>query len=214
MGKENTLEEQAYKIILDGIVSGKYAAKMHLKESKLTHELEMSRTPIRRALSRLGSEGILSYQSNHGMVVNDIYFSTQDIISALEIRLIFTEVCIRKAKQKNVIFDISKLRELLQQQQIALDNEDAHSYYQAVFESIRLIFVSTNNNLMYEFTAIIEKKLYIASLKPTFEKRKHYLQTEINFLEQFYDILFDKKYDEAIEIYTELTLNAIKSIIL
>ncbi|PHE85500.1 GntR family transcriptional regulator, partial [Bacillus toyonensis] len=127
MGKETTLEQQAYEKILEGITSKKYAAKMHLKESHLCHELQMSRTPIRRALSRLGSEGILSYQSNHGMVVNDIFFSTQDIISALEIRLIFAEVCIKKAKQKNVTFNISKLRGLLKRQQNSLDNEDAHS---------------------------------------------------------------------------------------
>ncbi|WP_180252476.1 GntR family transcriptional regulator, partial [Bacillus toyonensis] len=121
------MEQQAYEKILEGITSKKYAAKMHLKESHLCHELQMSRTPIRRALSRLGSEGILSYQSNHGMVVNDIFFSTQDIISALEIRLIFAEVCIKKAKQKNVTFNISKLRGLLKRQQNSLDNEDAHS---------------------------------------------------------------------------------------
>ncbi|HDX9614874.1 TPA: GntR family transcriptional regulator [Bacillus toyonensis] len=214
MSTENTLEEQAYKKILEGITSRKYVAKMHLKESQLTHELQMSRTPIRRALSRLGSEGILSYQSNHGMVVNDIFFSTQDLASALEIRLIFTEVCIRKAKQKNIVFNTSQLRELLKQQQSAFDKEDAYSYYNAAFKVIHLIFVSTNNNLMYEFIAIIEKKLFIASLKSTFEKRKHFLQTEIDSMHQFIDLLSNKKYDAAIECYRDLTLKAIKSVIL
>ncbi|PGO78690.1 hypothetical protein CN980_08480 [Bacillus cereus] len=214
MGKENTLEEQAYEMILERITSKKYIAKMHLKESQLSRELQMSRTPIRRALSRLGSEGILSYQSNHGMVVNDIFFSTQDIVNALEIRLIFTEVCIRKAKQKNIVFNTSQLNELLKQQQVALNNEDAHGYYQAVFEGINLIFVSTNNTLMYEFTAIIEKRLFIASLQQTFEKRKYFLQTEINYMSQFINLLSNKKYDEAIESYRELTLKAINSIIL
>ncbi|XLP25788.1 GntR family transcriptional regulator (plasmid) [Bacillus toyonensis] len=214
MGKENTLEELAYEKILEGITSKKYAAKMHLKESHLCHELQMSRTPIRRALSRLGSEGILSYQINHGMVVNDIFFTTQDIVSALEIRLIFTEVCIKKAKQKNITFDTVKLRDLINQQQIALDNEDAHAYYQAVFESIHLVFVATNNNLMYEFTAILEKRLSIASLKPTFEKRKHFLQVEINSMHLFIDLLSNREYDKAIECYRELTLNAITSVVL
>ncbi|PEM47162.1 hypothetical protein COF80_04330 [Bacillus toyonensis] len=167
---------------------------MHLKESQLSRELQMSRTPIRRALSRLGSEGTLSYQSNHGMVVNDIFFSTQDIVNAaLEIRLIFTEVCIKKAKQKNIMFNTNQLMELLQQQQIALDNEDAHSYYYNVFKGTNLIFSSTNNNLMYEFTATIEKILFIASLKLTFEKRKHFLKTEIESMYQFIDLLSNKK---------------------
>ncbi|MED2985413.1 GntR family transcriptional regulator [Bacillus thuringiensis] len=214
MGKEHTLEELAYEKILEGITSGKYAAKMHLKESHLCHELQMSRTPIRRALSRLGSEGILSYQINHGMVVNDIFFTTQDLISAIEIRLIFTEVCIKKAKQKNITFNTIKLKELIKQQQISLNNEDAYSYYQALFEGVHLIFVATNNNLMYEFITIIEKKLSIASLNPTFEKRRHFLQIEINSMCQFIDLLSNKEYDKAIECYRELSLNAITSIVL
>ncbi|MGF9815402.1 GntR family transcriptional regulator [Bacillus toyonensis] len=214
MVRENTLEEQAYAKILEGITSKKYVAKMHLKENQLSRELQMSRTPIRRALSRLGSEGILSYQSNHGMVVNDIFFSTQDIVNALEIRLIFTEVCIKKAQQKNIVFNTNQLTELLRQQQIALDNEDAHSYYHNVFKGINLMFSSTNNNLMYEFTAIIEKRLFIASLKSTFEKRKYFLKTEIESMHQFIDLLSNKKYDEAIECYRDLILKAIKSIIL
>ncbi|OTW94186.1 hypothetical protein BK702_03035 [Bacillus thuringiensis serovar cameroun] len=214
MVRENTLEEQAYTKILEGITSKKYIAKMHLKESQLSRELQMSRTPIRRALSRLGSEGILSYQSNHGMVVNDIFFSTQDIVNALEIRLIFTEVCIKKAKQKNVVFNTKQLTELLQQQQLALDNEDAHSYYHNVFEGINLIFASTNNNLMYEFTSIIEKRLFIASLKSTFDKRKHFLKTEIESMHQFIDLLSNKKYDAAIECYRNIILKGINSIIL
>ncbi|PHE79459.1 hypothetical protein COF80_32395, partial [Bacillus toyonensis] len=94
------------------------------------------------------------------------------------------------------------------------DNEDAHSYYQAVFESIHLLFVATNNNLMYEFTAIIEKRLSIASVKPTFEKRRHFLQTEINYMYLFIDLLSSKEYDKAIECYRELISNAITSVVL
>ncbi|PHE77363.1 hypothetical protein COF80_32620, partial [Bacillus toyonensis] len=94
------------------------------------------------------------------------------------------------------------------------DNEDAHSYYQAAFESIHLVFVATNNNLMYEFIAIIEKRLSIASLITTFEKRRHYLQTEINSTYQFIDLLSNKNYDEAIECYRELTFNSINSVVL
>ncbi len=52
-------EERAYRSIIKLILSGKYRPGDFLLEMDLAPKLEMSRTPVSRALSRLVSEGFL-----------------------------------------------------------------------------------------------------------------------------------------------------------
>ena len=51
------------------IVSGQLAPGMRLSQQQLAEELDVSRTPLREALQRLATEGLVVTQANRGMVV-------------------------------------------------------------------------------------------------------------------------------------------------
>jgi DNA-binding GntR family transcriptional regulator len=59
----------AYDRIRRSIVDGSYPSGSRLVEQTLSAELSLSRTPIREALRRLESEGLVLYRPNRGAVV-------------------------------------------------------------------------------------------------------------------------------------------------
>ena len=61
--------EKAYDYILTEILSGRTGAGTHLRETELADKLDVSRTPIREALRRLETEGLVTVGRNSGATV-------------------------------------------------------------------------------------------------------------------------------------------------
>lgn len=73
---------RAYKSIQAGIFDGTLFRGYPISEVELAEKLEMSRTPIREAVTRLRSEGLLEYIPRKGFVVRQ--FNKSDICKAYE----------------------------------------------------------------------------------------------------------------------------------
>lgn len=56
--------EHAYKAILEGIFDSSYPAGQRLGEVELADRFSISRTPVREALKRLSSEGLIEALPN------------------------------------------------------------------------------------------------------------------------------------------------------
>lgn len=82
--KKETLAEQAFNLIKDDIISGQLATNEELPEKKLAEELGISRTPIREALKRLASEGLVVISDAKMAIVAS--FTSEDVLQFLEIR--------------------------------------------------------------------------------------------------------------------------------
>lgn len=75
--------EKAYRMLRDRIFSGDYAPGARLKERQLCADLEVSRTPVREALRRLESEGLVQIEPRRGGVVSHIDAEEAEEIFAL-----------------------------------------------------------------------------------------------------------------------------------
>ncbi|HKL62133.1 MAG TPA: GntR family transcriptional regulator [Woeseiaceae bacterium] len=64
--------DKAYRVLRDRIFRGEYAPGARLKERQLCADLEVSRTPVREALRRLESEGLVHIEPRRGGVVSHI----------------------------------------------------------------------------------------------------------------------------------------------
>ena len=85
MAPRNTsLADQAYEIIKRNIVNLTYPPGMALTESFLTKELEMSRSPVRSAISMLQNEGLIVSDFYKSMTVKEI--TDQDINELYQMR--------------------------------------------------------------------------------------------------------------------------------
>ncbi|MEQ4720303.1 GntR family transcriptional regulator [Nonomuraea sp. B19D2] len=70
--RNEPLREAVYARIVDSILSGHYAPGASITEAALSRALQVSRTPIREALLRLESEGVLSSALARGFTVRSL----------------------------------------------------------------------------------------------------------------------------------------------
>lgn len=86
MNKIN-LKTLAYNSIKSKIITCEYAPGTFLNEEALTEELNISRTPIRDALSRLEQEGLIEIKAKKGITVTPL--TMKDINMIFEIRCMY-----------------------------------------------------------------------------------------------------------------------------
>ncbi|MBP1849906.1 GntR family transcriptional regulator [Rhizobium halophytocola] len=82
------------------ILSGELVGGTRLLEVPLAEELEISRTPLRDALSRLAEEGLLERGRSGGFIVRR--FTLADVIDAIELRGVLEGTAARLAAERGI----------------------------------------------------------------------------------------------------------------
>jgi GntR family transcriptional regulator of vanillate catabolism len=80
------------------IVSGELPGGTRLYEVSLAEALQISRTPVREAMSRLAEEGLLDRLPNGGFAVRSFAFA--DVIDSIELRGVMEGVAARLAAER------------------------------------------------------------------------------------------------------------------
>ena len=105
-----TASERAYQELRHRILDGRLPSGRRLKEVALAKELGLSRTPVRDAVSRLSSEGLLDFRPNLGATV--AVWSEDQIALMFRIRAILEPFAAEIAAATIADEEIAKLREL------------------------------------------------------------------------------------------------------
>lgn len=93
----SSLREAVYQGLRDAILHGRYRPNQRLVELELAEELRASRTPVREALQRLGSEGLI-VRARRGWAVRE--FSKAEITEIYEVRLALEGYAARLAAER------------------------------------------------------------------------------------------------------------------
>lgn len=89
------LKNHAYSILKDRLVNCIYPPGTLLNEAQLAVELELSRTPVREAISRLEMEGFVKIMPKKGIYVTDILLN--DVLQIFQTRIEIEPVALRLA---------------------------------------------------------------------------------------------------------------------
>jgi DNA-binding GntR family transcriptional regulator len=79
------LTDHAHTAIRESIIEGTFSMGEHLVETQLAAELQMSRAPIREALQRLASEGLVVERAHQGSFVTE--FTAEDVRDLYNVRV-------------------------------------------------------------------------------------------------------------------------------
>lgn len=79
------LSEAIYDEVLERILSGRLAADAPIRQDALAEELGASKIPLREALARLESDGLVASQANRGFVVRAL--SRAEVEDVFDLRL-------------------------------------------------------------------------------------------------------------------------------
>jgi DNA-binding GntR family transcriptional regulator len=87
--------DRAYTALRGGILGGRYGSGERLGEIEIADELGLSRTPVREALRRLGSEGLVEVLPHRGSRVRT--WTAQDLDETYELRALLEGLAARRA---------------------------------------------------------------------------------------------------------------------
>ena len=152
------LSEKAYRLIKEKVVTLELPPSAVIDEHVMMQQLGLGRTPIREALQRLDSEGLVNIVPRRGTFVNDI--SVTDLQKIFELRIVLEGFCARLAAERISTEQIARMEEVLQE----LDNlEDGdHQTLMSIDRRFhRLLYTAADN----EFMTDILDRLYDLSLR-------------------------------------------------
>lgn len=98
MAHNRNLKNIAYKIIKEKLMECDLAPGTMINENQLCEELEISRTPVREAMSLLESEGFIKILPKKGIYVTDI--SLNDVLQIFQARIEIEPVALKLAGPK------------------------------------------------------------------------------------------------------------------
>jgi DNA-binding GntR family transcriptional regulator len=106
------LVDAVYRAVHTSISEGTVAAGTRLVEQDMANEMGVSRTPVREALRRLESEGMLKSEPHRGFVVVDFL---EEALTVYAIRQALEGIAARMAAEKITVPELRELAELARQ---------------------------------------------------------------------------------------------------
>lgn len=105
--KKETLSDKAYDYLRKLIVSGEIKGGELLTEKSIGEILNMSRTPVKRAITRLEQEGYVKSVDGVGTIVSNL--SLSDLADIYEVRIELEKLALKSAINNIKINQIEKL---------------------------------------------------------------------------------------------------------
>jgi DNA-binding GntR family transcriptional regulator len=115
--------DQVHAELLERIVAGELRPGARLRQEALAEQLGVSRTPLREALARLVSEGLVEFVPNRGATVAGRDFS--DMEQAWRARLVIEPGAARLAAERQERLAIESMRETVLRQRSVADDVTA-----------------------------------------------------------------------------------------
>ena len=110
MARTTVLREQVYEQIKHDIITCKLSPGEPLSENQFLDQFQVSKTPIREALTSLVQDGLVEYTPNRGFMVTNV--SVTDIQEIFDTRIYFETELFRLAIQRMSDAEIDRLEEL------------------------------------------------------------------------------------------------------
>ena len=146
--------ERAYEALKRRIVSLKLQPGMRLDQARLERELGLGRTPIREALFRLTSEGLVDANHNQGFVVRPL--TLDDAAALFETLLVFERFSARLATHRISAPELAALKVRYDAIQAAVEHQD---YLRITLENSlfhREIAAATHNHFVHTFADTLQ----------------------------------------------------------
>jgi DNA-binding GntR family transcriptional regulator len=111
-----TVTEQVYQTLREQLLHGQPGPNGRIVEKQITDALGVSRTPVREALSRLASEGLI-VSTRHGYKVPD--FSLDDVLHLFEVRMLLEPAAARQAAENPSKAGLVEMRRCIDEEKAA-----------------------------------------------------------------------------------------------
>lgn len=136
------MRELIYQFLRDAVIERRFEAGAHLVEDDLAHYLNASRTPVREALRKLESEGLVKHHRRRGVEVRQL--SLKDVSDIYDVTTMLEGYAAKLVAESATQETLDRLRFLLQQMRISIDAVDNSSeqalhqeFHATIYEACR-----------------------------------------------------------------------------
>lgn len=149
-----SFEKFAYDAIKQAILAFRYKPGDALVEAELSKQLNISKTPVRDALTRLEREGLVTKVAYTGTYVSEI--TSQSVMEVFEIRAVLEGLAARQATSAFTIADLALAGQLLTRQADLLAKGDLSGASEANRQFHSLIVQRSNNQYLSSMLANLD----------------------------------------------------------
>ncbi len=201
-----SLIQTAYDYIREQIMLGEFMPGTLLSENQLAESLNMSRTPVRTAISQLESEGLVVSLKNRGILVKEV--SMKEAMDMTEVMYTFQKYAVDYMEEQGEMPDLKKMKNHLDLQLEATTQGAYYRYVEHFLLFMRCLIAITNNNAALQIMDTYREKILLYSsinYKIT-PHEPHYSGNKIN--QSIYNALLSRNYDEVRKILKEVHLKS------
>jgi DNA-binding GntR family transcriptional regulator len=143
-----TLWQRVHEHLRDEIISGRLRPGTVLQEVALAGSLGVSRGPIREALGRLATEGLVTIRPRRGAVVRAL--SSDEFIEAYQVREALEMMAVRLAVPKLTAEDLAEMERLNEAMTRRAENNDVQGFFELNAEFHQRFFEVAGNRMLAE----------------------------------------------------------------
>lgn len=168
--------EHAYQMLFQAITQGSLKPGGRILEAELASWFGISRTPVREALKRLESEGLICTAPRRGMIVARL--DLQAIMELYQMREVLEGTAARLAAQQCSDAEVYNLRELLDQEYSAQHDpaEQAiknRAFHNAVYLAAHNRYLLKSLNSLRDAMALLGPTTYMLHNRPQIALTEH-----------------------------------------
>ncbi len=143
------LEKRVYEELKKEVLRGAFSPGFHLVERDLAARFNASRTPVRSALQRLETEGLVERRDGRGFRVRlpDI----QSALEMLDVREAVEGMAARLSARNANAAQKQQFLDIITEMESCERNSDAINYYRLCGNLHRAIFSAANNATLHDF---------------------------------------------------------------
>ncbi len=144
-----TKQELIYQELYDGIVDGRYRPGERLDLDAIAERVGTSRTPVREAIRRLESEGLVTSVPHRGTVVSQL--SIDEIAELYHIRAVLEGLAARLAAGNLTDADADGLRSLCQEMRSDAVRQGDEAFLELNRQFHEIIYRAAQAPLLHEY---------------------------------------------------------------
>lgn len=151
-----TLWERVHDYLRQEILSNRLPPGTELQEVALSQALGVSRGPIREAIGRLATEGLVVVRPRRGAVVASL--SKEEFLEAYQVREALEMLAVRLAVPRMQPEQRARLEELMERMSECAASDDVDGFFEANAEfHLALVEASGNSRLQDTYRQLVEQ---------------------------------------------------------
>lgn len=149
----NTLVDRIYELLKQKILRQEFTQNQKLNLTTLAHELKVSNTPLREAISRLEKVGLVKIVPYRGTYVRGL--SAPEVAETYDVRIALEILAARLVAARQPPETLAQLNHVHQQYQTAFANDDHDQVKEHDLEFHRLIAQASGNKTLVDFLQML-----------------------------------------------------------